>query len=258
MSITPTRTEEKPRPVKTILISQPPPKNKSPYDNLERKYGISVDFRSFIHVEGIAGKDFRKERINPTEYTAIIFTSRNSIEHFFRVCEEMRLKMSQDTRYFCTSEAIAHYLQKFIVYRKRKVFYGARLISDLKDALLKYKKEKFLMPCSNLRKKSVSGFVASLGIELQEAEMYRTVASDLSDLADITYDMLVFFSPLGIESLYKNFPSFEQNHTRIAAFGPTTCKAVLDRNLEINVKAPLPEAPSMTMAIDRYLKKANS
>ncbi|MEM6725274.1 MAG: uroporphyrinogen-III synthase, partial [Bacteroidota bacterium] len=153
---------------------------------------------------------------------------------------------------------IAHYLQKFIVYRKRKVFYGKRLIEDMKDSLLKYKKEKFLLPCSNLRKKRLTEYVRGLGIELQEAEMYRTVASDLSDLADITYDMLVFFSPLGIESLYKNFPDFKQNNTRIAAFGPTTCKAVLDRNLEINVKAPLPEAPSMTMAIDRYLKKANS
>ncbi len=248
---------ERLRPVKTILISQPKPE-RSPYFNLEKKYDIKIDFRSFIHVEGITAKAFRKQRISPLDYSAVIFTAKNSVDHFFRVCEESRIKMPGDTKYFCLTESIAHYLQKFIVYRKRKVFYGKRNILDLKDPLLKHRpKEKFLLPCSNLGKKSVVSFLTENDFNFQESIFYETLASDLSDLSDITYDMLVFFSPLGIHSLYENFPDFKQNNTRIAAFGSTTCKAVLDRELLIDVKAPLPEAPSMTMAIERYLQLCN-
>ncbi len=252
-----TKVEESYKEIKTILVSQPQPK-RSPYFNLERKYGIKVDFRQFIHVEPVALKDFRKQRVKPSDFTAIILTSKNAVDHFFRICEEMRIKMPQDTKYFCLTESIALYLQKFIVYRKRKVFFGKRLISDLKTPLMKYKgKEKFLLPCSNLGSKRVVAYLNDNGIEFTESMMYQTVSSDLSDLADITYDCLVFFSPLGIKSLFENFPDFKQNETRIAVFGNSTSKAVLDRDLTINIKAPTKEAPSMTMALENYIKKSN-
>lgn len=246
--------------VKTILVSQPQPEEnkRSPYRNLEEKYGIIIDFRQFIHVEPVTMKEFRRQRMNPTDFSAVIFTSKNSIEHFFRVCEEARTKMSADTKYFCLSEAVALYLQKFIVYRKRKVFFGKRTILDLKDQLTKHKKkEKFLLPCSNLGSKKVVEFLTKNEFNFNEVIMYRTVASDLSDLSEITYDMLVFFSPLGIESLYENFPTFTQNETRIAVYGKLTSQAVVDKKLNINVQAPVPEAPSMTMAIDLYLQQSN-
>jgi uroporphyrinogen-III synthase len=245
------------KPVETILVSQPQPQ-RSPFFGLAEKFDLKIDFRSFIHVEEVTEKEFRKTRIRPDEYSAVIFTSRNSIDHFFRMCEEMRIKMSEDTKYFCLSEAVAHYLQKFIVYRKRKVFVGKRKISDLENALKKHKKnESFLLPCSNLGSKQVVHYLNKEKIKFQEAMMYRTVASDLSDLADITYDVLVFFSPLGIESLYRNFPDFKQNDTRIAVYGNSTSKAVEDRGLEINIKAPQPETPSMTMALEKYIVEAN-
>ncbi|MCB0704048.1 MAG: uroporphyrinogen-III synthase [Saprospiraceae bacterium] len=243
--------------VKTILVSQPKPE-RSPYYELEKKYGLQIDWRPFIHVEGVEVKDFRKARVRPDEYTAIIFTSKNSVDHFFRTCEEMRIKMSQDTKYFCISEAIANYLQKFIVYRKRKVFVGIRSIEDLRTPLLKHKsKEKFLLPCSNLGAKDVSNFLDENGFDWQDAMMYQTVSSDLSDLSDVTYDVLVFFSPLGIKSLYENFPDFKQNDTRMAIYGNSTSRAVEARGLTINIKAPLPEVPSMTMALERYLQNSN-
>lgn len=243
--------------VKSILISQPKPE-RSPYYDLEQKYGLQIDWRPFIHVEGVSAKDFRKARVRPDEYSSIIFTSRNSIDHFFRVCEEMRIKMSQDTKYFCLSEAISNYLQKFIVYRKRKVFTGKRKIEDLKSYLLKHKDtEKFLLPCSNLGSKDVSSFLDQHNLDWKDAMMYQTVCSDLSDLSDVTYDILVFFSPLGIHSLYENFPTFMQNETRIAVYGKSTQKAVLDHGLKINIEAPLPDTPSMTMALEKYLQQSN-
>ncbi|MEM6319888.1 MAG: uroporphyrinogen-III synthase [Bacteroidota bacterium] len=245
------------KPVKSILISQPEP-TRSPYFELKEKYGLQIDFRPFIHVEPVTSKEFRKARIRPDEFSAVIFTSKNSIDHFFRMCEEMRIRMSAETKYFCLSSAIANYLQKFIVYRKRKVFTGKRTIQDLKTYLLKHKaKENFLLPCSNLGSKKVSSFLDEHGLNWKEAMMYRTVSSDLSDLSDITYDVLVFFSPLGITSLYENFPDFKQNETRIAVFGSTTSKAVKERDLTINIHAPSPETPSMTMALEKYIKEAN-
>ncbi len=242
--------------VKTILVSQPKPEY-SPYYKLEDKYGIQIDWRPFIHVEPVPEKEFRKTKIKPDDYTAIILTSRNSIDHFFNLCEEMRIKMPDDTKYFCLSEAIANYLQKFILYRKRKVFVGKRSITDLENALKKHKKEKFLLPTSNLGSKPVQDFLSKMKIKYQEAMMYKTVSSDLSDLADITYDVLVFFSPLGIQSLYENFPEFKQNKTRIAVFGNSTSNAVLERGLTINIKAPSEEAPSMAMALENYIKETN-
>ena len=245
------------KPVKTILVSQPKPE-RSPYYELEKKYGLQIDWRPFIHVEGIEAKDFRKARVRPDEFTAIILTSKNAVDHFFRICEDLRIKMSQDTKYFCLSEAIANYLQKFIVYRKRKVFFGKRTIQDLAPALKKHRaNEKFLLPCSNLGAKQVSEFLEENGFNWQDAMMYKTVSSDLSDLSDVTYDVLVFFSPLGIQSLYENFPDFKQNETRIAVFGTSTSKAVEERGLTINIKAPAPEAPSMTMALEKSLQLSN-
>lgn len=243
--------------VKTILVSQPKPE-RSPYYELEKKYDLQIDWRPFIHVEGVPAKEVRKQRIRPDEFTAVIFTSKNAVDHFFRVCEEMRIKMSQETKYFCLTEAIAHYLQKFIVYRKRKVFSGKRTILDLAPSLKKHKaNEKFLLPCSNLGAREVSSFLDEFGFEWKDALMYRTVSSDLSDLSDVTYDVLVFFSPLGIQSLYENFPDFLQNDTRLAVFGSSTGRAVEERGLAINIKAPAPEAPSMTMALENYLARSN-
>lgn len=243
--------------IKTILVSQPKPE-RSPYYNLEQKYGLQIDWRPFIHVEAVKEKEFRKTRIRPDEFSAIIFTSKNAIEHFFRLCEEMRIKMSSDTKYFCISSAVANYLQKFIIYRKRKVFVGVRRIDDLATALTKHKvKEKFLLPCSNLGSKDVVAYLTENKFDFKGAMMYRTVASDLSDLSDITYDVLVFFSPLGIKSLYENFPNFTQKETRIAVFGKTTSKAVKDLGLTINIQAPSPESPSMTMALEQYIKASN-
>ncbi len=243
--------------VKSILISQPKPE-RSPYYELEKKFGLQIDWRQFIHVEPVSAKEFRKNRIRPDEYSTIIFTSKNAIDHFFRICEEMRIKMSQETKYFCLSETISNYLQKFIVYRKRKVFTGKRKIQDLKSYLLKYKAtEKFLLPCSNLGAKNVSVFLDELELDWQDAMMYKTVSSDLSDLSDVFYDVLVFFSPLGLTSLYENFPDFNQNETRIAVFGKSTSKAVEELGLTINIQAPSPEAPSMTMALEKYLQKSN-
>lgn len=244
--------------VETILISQPKPERSSYFD-LEKKWKIKIDWRPFIHVEPVSEKEFRKNRIRPDDFTAIIFTSKNAIEHFFRICEEMRIKMPQTTKYFCLSEAIANYLQKFIVYRKRKVFVGVRKIQDLAAAFQKHKDtEKFLLPCSNLGAKNVVTYLEENKLNYTDAMMYRTVASDLSDLSNVTYDILVFFSPLGIASLYENFPEFEQNDTRLAVFGNTTKKAVEEREgLFINIAAPSPESPSMVMAIDNYLQKSN-
>ncbi len=244
--------------VKTILVSQPKPE-RSPYYNLEETYGLTIDWRQFIHVEPVDSKDFRKTKIKPDDYTAVIFTSKLSIDHYFRICEDLRIKVSGDMKYFCLTEAIANYLQKFITYRKRKVFVGKRTVMDLEAAFMKHKdKEKFLLPCSNLGSKNVSGFLDRNGFDWKDAMMYRTVSSDLSDLSDVKYDVLIFFSPLGIKSLYENFPEFTQDSTRIAVFGSSTSKEVEDRGLITDIKAPAPEVPSMTMALENYLKISNA
>jgi len=249
--------EESYKKIKTILVSQPKP-DRSPYFDLEQKWNLQIDWRPFIHVEGVTEKEFRKNRLRPDEFTSIIFTSKNAIEHFFRLCEDMRVKMSQSTKYFCLTESIGNYLQKFIIYRKRKVFIGERKIADLTTALNKHKEtEKFFLPCSNLGSKDVVSFLEENEFDFKEAMMYKTVSSDLSDLADITYDVLIFFSPLGIKSLYDNFPKFKQNDTRMAVYGKTTSKAVEDKGLKINIKAPMPGISSMSMALEHYLKKSN-
>jgi len=256
MAVNGTAKKESFKRVKSILVSQPKPE-RSPYYELEKKYGLQIDWRQFIHVEPVEGKEFRKQKIKPDEYTAVILTSKNSVDHLFRICDELRITMPQDTKYFCLSEAIALYLQKFIVYRKRKVFIGKRRVEDLENALKKNKKERFLLPCSNLGAKAVCRYLDEHEYDWQDAMMYRTVSSDLSDLSDVKYDILVFFSPLGIESLYDNFPDFEQAETRIAVFGNSTSKAVEDRGLTANIHAPSKEAPSMTMALEKYLQVSN-
>ena len=245
------------KPVKTILVSQPQP-DRSPFARLEKKYDLKIDWRSFIEVKGLTEKEFRKERIRPDEFSAIIFTSKLSIEHFFRLCKALRVEMSQDTKYYCMTEAIANYLQKFIVYRKRKVFFGQRTIQDLAPTLKKHKnKEKFLLPTSNLGSEFVSKYLNDNEFDWTPALMYRTVASDLSDLENVFYDILIFYSPLGIDSLYENFPTFKQKETRLAVAGRKTTRACEDRGLMVNIAPDPPKVPSMEMALDNYLKISN-
>lgn len=244
--------------VKSILVTQPKPESdKSPYFDLAKKYNLKIDFREFIHVEGLPATEFRKERINLPDYPSIILTSRNAVDHFFRMCAEMRYNVPETLKYFCTSESTAYYLQKYIQFRKRKIFFGKQTITDLLDVLKKHKKDKFLLPCSDVHNPEIPDVLDLNKFDYAKAVMYRTVSSDLSDLAEVKYDMLVFFSPAGISSLFKNFPDFVQDTTRIAAFGSTTMQAVIDAGLSLDVQAPIPEAPSMTMAIEQYLKIAN-
>ncbi len=244
--------------VKTILVSQPEPKTEtSPYFDLAEKQKVKIDFRSFIHVEGIDGKEVRTQKIDLNNYTAIILTSRNAVDHFFRIAEEMRFTVPDSMKYFCQSEAVAFYLQKYVVYRKRKIYVGSRTFLELIKLIKKHKDEKFLLPSSDKLKPLIPLELDKLGIDWKRADLYRTVVSDLSDLEDVFYDVLVFFSPSGIESLFQNFPNFQQNETKIAVFGNTTIKAVEDRGLRVDIAAPTPETPSMTMALDKYIKDIN-
>lgn len=244
--------------VKTILVSQPEPKiENSPYFDLQEKQKVKIDFRPFIHVEGVSAKDVRQQKVDLNQYTAIILTSRNSVDHFFRVAEEMRFKIPDTLKYFCQSEAVAFYLQKYVVYRKRKIYVGKSSFSELSPLIKKYKDEKFLLPNTDKVKPEVPDTLNALGINWKQAIFYKTVISDLSDLADVYYDILVFFSPSGIESLFHNFPDFKQNNTRIAAFGSTTIKAAEEKGLRIDIPAPTPETPSMTMALEKYIEKVN-
>ena len=241
--------------VKSILVTQPKPEGeKSPYFELAQKYKVKVDFREFIHVEGIDVKELRKERLNLPDFTAVILTSRNAVDHFFRVCKEMRYTVPDTMKYFCISESTAYYLQKYVIYRKRKIFHGKQKFVELIDVIKKHKDENFLLPVSDIHNKEITKVLDEHKIKYTKSIFYKTVASDLSDLADIKYDMLVFFSPSGIESLIKNFPKFKQKDTLIAAFGATTAQAVKKAGLRLDVQAPMPNAPSMTMAIEQYMK----
>ena len=245
--------------VKTILISQPKPENdKNPYSELAKKHKLKIDFRPFINIEGIPAKDFRKSRIKLHDYSSVILMSRNAIDHFFRICDELRLRMSQETKYVCMSEAIALYLQKYILYRKRKVFFGDGSMKSITDLLLKHRQgEKVLFPCSDIHMNDIPDFMKENKFDYSTAVIYKTLPSDLSDLHDIKYDMIVFFSPAGVKSLLQNFPKFKQNSTRIAAFGPTTSKMVIDCGLRLDLQAPIPQVPSMALAIENYLGKAH-
>ncbi len=244
--------------VKTILVSQPEPKvENSPYFDLQEKQRVKIDFRPFIHVEGVSAKEIRLQKVDLSNYTAIILTSRNAVDHFFRVADEMRFKVPDTMKYFCQSEAVAFYLQKYVVYRKRKIYVGKRNFSDLTPLIKKYKDECFLLPTTDKVKPEVPETLNNLRIEWKQATFYKTVISDLSDLANVYYDVLVFFSPSGIESLFHNFPDFQQKDTRIAVFGNTTIEAVKNKGLRVDIAAPTPETPSMTMALEKYIQTVN-
>jgi uroporphyrinogen-III synthase len=244
--------------VKSILVTQPKPEtDKSPYFDLAKKYTVKIDFREFIHVEGIPAKDFRKERVNILEHGAVIMTSRNAVDHYFRMCSELRVTVPDTMKYFCISESTAYYLQKYVQYRKRKIFHGKQTFLDLIDVIKKHKEEKFLYPCTDIHKEDIPDIMDKHHIQYTKAVLYKTVCSDLSDLDNVTYDVIVFFSPSGITSLFKNFPKFKQNKTRLAAFGPTTAKAMVDAGLKVNIQAPKPGTPSMTMALEEYIKEVN-
>ncbi|MEE1897916.1 uroporphyrinogen-III synthase [Flavobacterium rakeshii] len=244
--------------VKTILVSQPEPKvENSPYFEIQNKLKVKVDFRPFIHVEGVSAKDVRAQKIDLNNFTAIVLTSKNSVDNFFRVAEEMRYKVPETMKYFCQSEAVAFYLQKYVVYRKRKIYVGQKDFADLSPLIKKYKDEKFLLPASDQLNDDVPQTMDNLKVNWTAGTFYKTVMSDLSDLKDVYYDVLVFFSPTGIKSLFKNFPDFKQNDTRIAVFGSTTQKEALDRELRIDIMAPAPGTPSMTMALEKYIIEAN-
>ncbi len=243
-------------PIKSILVSQPQPANgKNPFEALAKKHNLKIDFRPFIHVEGVPEQEFRKNRILLSDYTGVIMTSRNAVDHYFRLAKETRFKVPDDMKYFCISEAVAYYLQNYIVYRKRKIFVGKQRITDLIPVLKRQKSEKFIVPASDIQRPIIPQELEKAKLDFTNAVMFRTVCSDLSDLEDVKYDMLVFYSPSGIESLFKNFPDFEQGTTKIAVFGPTTQKAVEEAGLRIDVRAPQPGTPSMTMAIEKYIKE---
>lgn len=243
--------------IKRLLVSQPKPTSeKSPYFDLAEKYGVEIEFRPFIKVEPLTSKEFRQQKISILDYSAVVFTARTGIDHFFRLCEELRVTIPETMKYFCMSESIAVYLQKYIVYRKRKIFFGASgKLDDLITIIAKHPKEKYLVPVSDVHKDDLRLKLEAKKIDFTEAVMYRTVSNDFKADESFDYDMLVFFSPAGIFSLLKNFPNFNQKDIRIGCFGPTTAKAVKDAGLRLDVEAPTPEAPSMTAALEQYLKK---
>jgi uroporphyrinogen-III synthase len=243
--------------VTNILISQPKPLQRSAYDELEKKFGVRIDFVPFVTLEGLTEKEYRKNRVYPNDYTAIVFTSKHAVDHFFRLCGELRIKMSEDTKYFCSTETIANYLQKFIMFRKRKVFNGTKSITELKSYIMRNKDEKFFLPCSDQGHAEVTQYFRELKVPVQEAVMYRAVNNDLTELKDIKYDIIAFFSALEIKSMFEQFPDFKQEDRRICVFGPSALKAVTDRGMTVNIQAGTPEAPSIAVALETYLKVSN-
>jgi uroporphyrinogen-III synthase len=245
--------------VKTILISQPRPESdKNPYYELAKKHNLIETFRQFIKIEGLPVKDFRAQRIDILEHKAVILTSRMAVDHYFRMCNEMRVTVPESMKYFCINEATAYYLQKYIQYRKRKIFFGHQTIQDLVDVIRKNREEKFLLPAADVHREQICDFLDAIDIKYTKAVMYRTVSADLSDIKNLNeYDMLVFFTPAGINSLKFNFPNFKQGNTRIACFGAATANSLKKHNYRLDVYAPNPKNPSMTGALDEYIKEAN-
>lgn len=242
--------------IKKVLISQPEPTNpKSPYFELARKYNLKIDFKPFIQVEGISAKDFRQQKINICDFTAVIFTCKTAIDHYFRICSELRYVVPDTMKYFCITENVAFYLQKYIVYRKRKIFHGKSLFQDLIDVILKHREEHFFVPLSDPHKAEIPELLKKHKLRFSVGIMYRTISSDFSCLTEFDYDILVFYSPAGIKSLRENFPAFDQGEIKIGAFGPTTAEAVIKEGLRLDIQAPSTEAPSMTMALDNFLKE---
>jgi uroporphyrinogen-III synthase len=243
--------------IKQILISQPRPEGtKSPYFDLEKKYKVQLKFHPFVLVDGISVREFRKQKVDILSYSAIIFTSRFAIDHFFRICDEMKIKVNPEMKYFCLSEAVALYLHKFILFRKRKVFYAEDgTIKGLISTIGKYKTdEKFIVPSSDINKKDIIDYLSEHGSEFIEATLYKTICNNIKDVLAEKNDFIIFFSPAGVKSLFENDPSYEQQDTIIGAFGPTTCKAIEDCGLTLHIKAPAPNAPSMVAALEQYLQ----
>jgi len=242
--------------IRKILVSQPEPKTeKSPYFDIAEKYGVEIIFRPFIKIDAVNAKEFRTQRINILDYSAVVFTAKTAIDHYFRLSEELRIQIPETMKYFCITEAIAVYLQKYIIFRKRKIFYPASgKIEDLIIYINKHNKENYLIPVSDVHKEDLIKLLDDKRIKYCKAVMFRTVSNDFSSDEIFDYDILLFFSPAGITSLIKNFPDFRQNGTLIGSFGPTTAKAVRDAGLRLDIEAPNPESPSMTAALEKYLK----
>ncbi len=245
--------------IKTILISQPKPENdKNPYYDLAKKYNLIETFRQFIKIEGLPVKDFRAQRIDILEHKAVILTSRMAVDHYFRMCNEMRVTVPESMKYFCINEATAYYLQKYIQYRKRKIFFGHQTIQDLVDVIRKNREEKFLLPAADVQKEQICEFLDAIDIKYTKAVMYRTVSADLSDIKNLNeFDCLVFFTPAGINSLKQNFPNFKQGNTRIACFGAAAANTLKKHGYRLDIYAPNPKNPSMSGALDEYMKEAN-
>ena len=247
--------------IKKILVSQPKPSSeKSPYFDIARECNVELVFRPFIKVEGLSAKEFRQQKVSILSHTAIVFTSRHAIDHFFTLAKELRLTIPEDMKYFCVAENIALYIQKYVQYRKRKVFFGTTgKIQDLVPLMVKHKQEKYLVPQSSVHTEEVKDLLDAKKLQHTECVMYRTVSNDLTEeeVKNFDYDMLVFFSPSGIKALTKNMPDFKQGDIRIATFGPTTAKAVEDAGLRLDLQAPSEKYPSMTGALMAYLKENN-
>ena len=245
--------------IKKVLVSQPKPASeKSPYYDIAEKYGVKIDFRSFIKVESLSAKEFRQQKVSILDHTAVIFTSRHAIDHFFNLCTELRVTIPETMKYFCVTEAVALYIQKYVQYRKRKIFFGATgKIEDLVPSIVKHKTEKYLVPMSDVHNDDVKNLLDKNNIQHTEAVMYRAVSNDFTSDEEFDYDMLVFFSPAGVTSLKKNFPDFDQKEIRIGTFGSTTAQAVRDAGLRLDLEAPTVQAPSMTAALDMFIKENN-
>ena len=243
--------------VKSVLISQPKPEGKSPYAAIQKKHNLKIDYFPFMHVEEMTSLEFKEQRISLLNHDSVIFTSKNAMDHYFGMMEKLRLRIPDFTKYFCVSDAIAHYLQNFITYRKRKIFTGEQSLASLIPVMQKHTESKFLFPCSDVLKNKVNVALEESGLQYTKAQMYKVVCSDLSDLSDVKYDILVFFSPTGVKSLLENFPKFKQEDTRLAIFGKTTKETVEKKGLRVDILAPTKQAPSMSMALDQYIKEAN-
>ena len=245
--------------IKKILVSQPKPSSdKSPYFDIERKYGVEIVFRPFIKVESLTPKEFRAQKIDILGHTAVIFTSRHAIDHFFQLCKEMRITIPEDMKYFCITETVALYIQKYVQYRKRKVFFGSTgKIDDLLPQMVKHKNERFFVPQSDVHSDEIHNLLESKKLQFTQGVMYRTVSNDFTADEPFDYDMLIFFSPSGITALLKNFPNFEQKDIAIGTFGVHTAKAAKDAGLTVQLEAPTPKYASITSALADYVKEVN-
>lgn len=245
--------------IKKVLVSQPKPASeKSPYYDIAEKYGVKIEFHPFIKVESVSAKEFRQQKVSVLDHSAVIFTSRHAIDHFFHLCTELRVAIPETMKYFCVSETIALYIQKYVQYRKRKIFFGATgKLDDLLPSIIKHKTEKYLVPMSDVHTDEISKMLEKNKIQHTETVMYRTVSNDFPADEKFDYDMLVFFSPAGVSSLKKNFPDFEQKEIKIGTFGSTTAQAVRDAGLRLDLEAPSVQAPSMTAALDMFIKETN-